>query len=159
MTMLRARSAGAVTRGRLTDEERRFRAMSEDDLQTAVVDMAIALGWHWLHVGALRTKYGWRTPTRGTLSAWPDLTLVRERDHRLVFAELKRQLEQPTDDQERVLEVLRPLAGQWWRHEPRPLFAGDRAYAVLEHRLEVHIWRPSDLADPIETSRIYEVLR
>lgn len=41
-----------------------------------------------MHVGALRTTRGWRTPTRGSLGkGWPDLVLVGR--GRLVFAELK----------------------------------------------------------------------
>ena len=147
---LAPRSAGAVTRGRLTDEERRWRAMSEDDLQTAITDLAVVFGWHWLHVGKLRTKYGWRTPTRGTLAAWPDLTLVRERDRRLIFAELKRELEPVKPEQEAVLDVLGAL--QW---SGAPLVGG----AGWSPSIEVAVWRPSDLADPIETSRIYEALR
>jgi hypothetical protein len=150
---LAPRSAGAVTRGRLTDEERRWRAMSEDELQAAVTDLAVILGWHWLHIGALRTKYGWRTPTRGTLSAWPDLTLVRERDRRLIVAELKRELEQPKPEQLEVLDVLRSLAFDGTSIDP----LANRIR--VGPRIEVFLWRPSDLADPIETSRIYEVLR
>lgn len=137
----------AVGRGRLTDVERAERRMTGGELQDQIADLAVLLGWDWLHVGALRTRFGWKTPTRGTLARWPDLTLVRVRDRRLIFAELKRELEQPTAEQERVLDVLRSLQ---WPLDPGPLAAS---------RVEVHVWRPSDLRDPIETSRIYEVLR
>ena len=122
--------------------------MTEDDLQVAITDMAVVLGWHWLHVGALRTKYGWKTPTRGTLAAWPDLTLARERDGRLIFAELKRQVEEPRADQQAVLDTLEAVADVIHRVSDAPL-----------RRVAVHVWRPSDLRDPIESSPIYEVLR
>lgn len=142
------RPAGAVTRGRLTDVERAERRVGGDELMQQIVDLAMLLGYDWLHVGALRTKFGWRTPTRGTLSAWPDLTLVRERDHRLIFVECKRELEPVRPDQETVLEVLRSLVG---------------GYVTVSGQLgllvQVFVWRPSDLRYPIETSRIYEVLR
>lgn len=146
---LAPRSAGAVTRGRLTDVERAERKVGGDELVEQIADLAVVLGWEWLHVGALRTKFGWRTPTRGTLSAWPDLVLVRERDRRLIFAECKRQLEPVRPDQERVLEVLRSL--EHYRADPRD--------AALVPRVEVHVWRPSDLRDPIEESEVCRCLR
>jgi hypothetical protein len=38
------------------------------------------------------TEKGWRTSASGTMAAgWPDLVLVRRRDRRLIFAELKRE--------------------------------------------------------------------
>ena len=70
MTTIAPRSAAAV--GRLTDVERAERRVTGTELQEQIVDLAVLLSWDWLHVGALRTKHGWRTPTRGTLSAWPD---------------------------------------------------------------------------------------
>ncbi len=144
-------SAGAVTRGRLTDVERAERKVGGDELVGQVADLAVLLGWHWLHVGALRTKYGWRTPTRGTLSAWPDLTLVRERDRRLIFAECKRQLEPVRPDQQAVLDVLGAL--EWPGIERRA------AGGVSLPSIQVFVWRPRDLRDPIETSVIYQALR
>lgn len=140
---LRPRSAGAVTRGRLTDVERAERTVGGDQLMAQITDLAVLMGWEWLHVGALRTKYGWRTPTRGTLVDWPDLVLVRERDSRLIFAECKRQLEPVRPGQQRVLDVLGSL----------------RTTALDGPQIEVMVWRPSDLRDPIEESEIYRCLR
>ena len=142
---------------RLTDVERAERRVSGDALQQQIADLAVVLGWDWLHVGALRTKYGWRTPTRGTLAAWPDLTLVRRRDRRLIFAEVKRELEQLRPDQARVLGILRSIE---LGDEPLREVAGRAGFSPTAlPRVEVHVWRPSDLRDPIESSRIYEVLR
>lgn len=164
---LAPRSAGAVTRGRLTDVERAERKVGGDQLVEQIADLAVVLGWEWLHVGALRTKFGWRTPTRGTLSAWPDLILIRERDRRLIFAECKRQLEPVRPDQERVLEVLRSLVVDLADTSDVRLWPRDPAQAALglDHairrapRIEVRVWRPSDLRDPIEDSEVHRCLR
>lgn len=142
-----------ATRGRLTDVERAERAMKEIDLQRLLVGkdgLAPLLGWEHVHIRpGMRAGGQWRTSTSGSMAVWPDLVLVRVRDRRLIFAELKRELEHPTADQARTLDVLRSLVG-----EPQPTpFPGTWT------RVEVHIWRPSDAREPLETSRIYEVLR
>jgi hypothetical protein len=143
------RPAGAVTRGRLTDVERAERAVKEADLQRQVTDLASVLGWSWVHFRAgLRANGRWQVAVEGPLGkGWPDLVLVRERDRRLIFAELKRELEQPSDDQAAVLEALGAAAGL----DLRGLTDGPH--------VQTFVWRPSDLRDPIESSRIYEALR
>jgi len=137
---------------RLTDEDRRLRALSERDFQRQVCDLAEVLGWTWCHWRPLRNGRGiWQVPVEGPLGkGWPDLTLLRVRDRRLIFAELKREQQDPTDDQVAVLSDLEQL-----RLDPGE-FGG---LGVGLPSLEVHVWRPSDLADPIESSRVYEVLR
>lgn len=65
---------------------------------------------------------------------WPDLTLVRRWDRRLIFAELK--VDKPTSKltprQAKVLDLLRSLATDHIHgHGPR---------------IEVYVWRPSQLA-------------
>jgi hypothetical protein len=59
---------------------------------------------------------------------WPDLTLVRIRDRRLVFAELKRDGAKATADQAAVLAALGTAA-------------------------ECHVWRPADLEAIAEVLR------
>jgi hypothetical protein len=132
---------------RLTDLERHERSVSERDLHFQVTGLATALGWAWCHWRPLQNRRGfWRTPVEGPLGqGWPDLTLLRVRDRRLIFAELKRELEQPTADQAAVLAALGELVdGGVWPHAPQ---------------LEVYLWRPSDLRDPIEDSVIGRILR
>lgn len=135
----------------LTPLQKRERAMKEIDLQRLLVGkdgLAPTLGWDHLHVRKARTAESWRTPTSGTLAAgWPDLVLVRARDRRLVFAELKRELEVPRPEQMDVLQILAALAGD---------FSIGPSLGV---RIDVAVWRPSDLRDPLETSTIYQVLR
>lgn len=138
---------------RLTDVERSERAMKEIDLQRLLVGkdgLAPMLGWEHVHIRpGLRANGQWRTSTSGSMAHWPDLVLVRTRDRRLIFAELKRQLEQPSDEQARVLDVLRSLDDPLAR-QPQP-------YHSAVH-VEVHVWRPSDLRDPIQDSVIGRIL-
>jgi hypothetical protein len=114
--------------------------MSEKAFQAQVVGLAQLLGWEWMHVrhspevkGGKITRY--TTPTMGTLGkGWPDLVLVRERDRRLIFAELKSKTGGLSTEQSRVLDVLRSLNG-----------------GVLTMPMaEVYVWRPADI-DTIAT--------
>ena len=137
---------------RLTDQERRDRAVKEADFQRQVTDLATALGWAWAHWRPLQNRRGmWQVPVEGPLGAgWPDLTLVRVRDRRLLFVELKRELGTVSADQAAVLAALGELEVELGR-TPTPF--------QLPPKVQVVVWRPSMLRDPIETSPIYEVLR
>jgi hypothetical protein len=153
---------------KLTPQERDERALTELDFQRLIVGkggLAVMLGWEHVHVRpGLRANGQWRVSTTGSMAVWPDLVLVRVRDHRLIFAELKRELEQPRPEQVAVLDVLRAaLEGEWVRSVGRELEATGYGMAD-EHRIatlkvEVHVWRPSDLRDPIQDSVIGRVLR
>lgn len=140
---------------RLTDQERRERAVTEADFQRQVTDLAAALGWAWAHWRPLQNRRGmWQVPVEGPLGAgWPDLTLLRVRDRRLLFVELKRELGTVSAEQAAVLAGLGELSDH--------AIAAERpdAIAVLLRHVGVHVWRPSMLRDPVETSQIYEVLR
>lgn len=159
--------SAAAGRAHLTDVERAERKVGGDALAEQIADLAVLLGWDWLHVGALRTKFGWRTPTRGTLSAWPDLVLVRARDRRLIFAECKRELEAVRPDQDAVLDILRSLCVDLadtsgvavWPRDPSSAAHGLLHAARRAPKVEVFVWRPSDLRDPIADSAIGRILR
>jgi hypothetical protein len=123
--------------------------VSEIDFQRQIVGytkgrpsgIATILGWIHVHFRPARTKFGYRTPGVGEMAAgWPDLVLLRERDRRLIFAELKSPIGKVTYDQEMVMASLRTLA--WTAAE----------YS-LQPSIEVYIWRPSDLP------QIAEILR
>ncbi len=108
--------------------------LTEDAWQRQLVDLAALLGYHWLHVRpGLTQSHGWRVPVQGTLGkGWPDLVLVRERDRRVLFVELKRPGGRLEPDQERVLGILRAAGAEvyvWWPHQL------EEAYAVLDGRL------------------------
>ncbi len=138
---------------RLSEVERSERAMREDALSALIIDpehgLAPMLGWETMHIRPARTLKGWRTPTEGSLAkGWPDLVLVRTRDRRLIFAELKRELEVPAPAQWEVLTILGALAGVYRGAAGQPLLS-----------ISTHVWRPSDLRPPVEESTIYRVLR
>lgn len=114
--------------GRLSDVERAERTLTEEQFLRQVVDLAVTYGWEWMHVRpGLKRNGKWWTATIGSMHAWPDLTLVRRRDFRLLFVELKREKDQTRPErlaaQERVRELLDGLAVN----------------------IEVYVWRPSDL--------------
>lgn len=135
---------------RLTDQQRADRALVELDFQRMLVGprgLATQLGWLHVHFRPAKTATGWKTPGSGELlEGWPDLVLVRQRDRRLIFAELKRELGHLTDSQAEVLDLLGCLAA--------PVGDFRAADGVPDYpRIEVYVWRPSDLP------AIAEVLR
>ena len=153
---VRPRSAGAQVAAAALAE----RPMTEAELQRAVIDLARGLGW-----GTTRSarkdlleqaeQLGVEPPSLdgliyhpryslGSEPGWPDLTLIRRQDRRLVFAELKTEKGRLSSRQSEVLDLLNLLA------TPFDLTAKDHPCF-----LEVHIWRPSDLV----SGRIAEVLR
>ena len=108
--------------------------MKEIDFQRMIVSteakhpgLAVIFGWEHVHFRPLQTKYGWRTPGSGSMAeGWPDLTLVRPKDGRLIYAELKGDGGKVSPEQERVLELL-------------------RAAAAFNPLMEVYVWWPKDL--------------
>lgn len=116
----------------------------EIDLQRQLVGtkppgLAVIFGWEHIHFRPALTKQGWRTPGSGSMAkGWPDLVLVRERDRRLIFAELKQDGSKLSHDQNRVMLVLRTL-----RFDAREQFGA--TYPTIE----AYVWRPRDF-DEIE---------
>ena len=97
--------------------------LTERDFMRQVTELAELFGWQWAHFRPAMTTKGWRTAVSGPLGkGWPDLVLVRERDRRLIFAELKRDSTYPTPEQRAVMETL------------------DR----LDSSVESFVWRPRD---------------
>lgn len=114
--------------------------ITEADFLNQVMELAALYGWSTAHFRPAQTARGWRTPVQGTLGkGWPDLTLVRVRDRRLIFAELKSEKGTVSADQAAVLAALASLED--------PLELGYRK------RVETFVWRPSDF------DAISEVLR
>lgn len=104
--------------------------VTELDFRRQVIKLAEILGWEHVGFRAAQTVHGWRTPVTGTLGkGWPDLVLVRARDRRLIFAELKAAKGKTSPDQERVLGVLRAL-----EHDDAPA-----------PRIEVFVWQEGDI--------------
>lgn len=102
---------------------------SESDFQRQVTDLAEILGWTWVHFRPAQTSKGWRTPVSGPLGkGWPDLVLVREKDRRLMFVELKRNGAPLSPEQHKVWCQLTNIIGG---HAPEP-------------EVTVWVWRPED---------------
>lgn len=103
----------------------------EYELQSQIAQLAHMLGWETVAFRPALTKRGYRTPGTGSMAkGWPDMTLVRARDRRLVFAELKSNIGKLSADQERVLAVLRELSYG-------PQSADGSA-------IDVYVWAPRD---------------
>ena len=114
--------------------------LTERDFMRQVTELAELFGWQWAHFRPAMTTKGWRTAVSGPLGkGWPDLVLVRERDRRLIFAELKRDSTYPTPEQRAVMDVLRAVAGT--------ISAFDDP--MTDGYIETWIWRPRDF-DEIE---------
>ena len=84
--------------------------LSEEDLQTRIIDAAEAYGWRVIHHRAAKTGKGWRTAMQGH-PGFPDLVLAR--DGVVLVAELKSRRGQPTDAQKLWLEALGDHARLW----------------------------------------------
>lgn len=104
-------------------------AMTERDLETAVLDLSKLLRWRRAHFRPAQTRQGWRTPVSGDGVGWPDLILARP--PRLIVAELKSAVGRLTADQDAWLSDLAACG------------------------IEVHVWRPVNLDD----GSIVEALR
>jgi len=154
--------------------------MSEAELQREIVDLMVAGGWHIRtsdrksieeQADALGVEafpdglpglvFHPRVMYRSE-PGWPDLTGIRRRDRRLLFAELKKESGKETQRQRQVLDLLRCLETEPVVVVGRPGEA--RAVSAIvsairdqqrSPRIEVHVWRPSDL----ESGAIAEILR
>jgi len=83
--------------------------LTEAQFQNQVTALAEMYGWDWVHFRAGQTRYGWRTPSMGTLAkGWPDLFMVRVRhgEKRTMIVELKRQGGKASPEQMRVFGIL-----------------------------------------------------
>ncbi len=106
--------------------------LREAELQDAIVEAAMMLGWRVMHTRPARTGKGWRTPLQGH-RGFPDLVLVRP--PRLVFAELKSLSGKLTPEQTAWIDALDKVA----EHDPRdPLDIIDPQRA----NPEVYVWTP-----------------
>ena len=120
-----------------------FTTYTEREFQAQVMDLARRGGWT---CGAKDVdELGGLTYHSVSVMAqsergWPDLVLIRRRDRRLIFAELKRENGELSPRQAAILGLLRCLRTP-----------GDAINGLT--RIQVAIWRPSDF------EAIREVLR
>lgn len=100
--------------------------ISERDWQNQVIQLAKLYKWKVHAERPARTKHGWKTPIQGDVG-FPDLVLVR--GDRLIFAELKTQKGQLSQEQE-----------NWY------IALSSVAYEREEH-IQVEVWRPKDFEE------------
>jgi VRR-NUC domain len=109
--------------------------VTEKDLQTTVIELALLYGWRVSHQRPARTAEGWRTAVEGH-PGLPDLIMARgvRNGHpaRLLLVELKTKRGKLSADQKQWFETL-----------------------VQVPRIEVRIWTPEDL----EEGRVQEALK
>lgn len=122
-------------------------AMTENEFYRQVVDLANALGWRVYHVEQSARKVTrrdgrsqWVRNVNNTGKGYPDLTLVRRKDARLIFAELKRDVG-PRGGKGSVMTT--PEQQEWLAdlsavRDRTALFAVTAA-------VEVYVWRPADI--------------
>lgn len=124
----------------------------EYELQSQIAQLAHMLGWETLSIrhafSPARKVYV--TALSGSMAkGWPDMILIRARDRRLIFAELKSNVGKLRPDQERVLDVLNDLTLDGMIE--KGVMFDPKTY--LPVKIEVRVWRPRDF------EQIQEVLR
>lgn len=89
-------------------------ALSEKELQAAVIDCARTFGWLVAHFRSVPVKRGntvrWETPVQADGKGFPDLVIVRER---VLWVELKVGGNQLSHDQERWGKALTFAGAEW----------------------------------------------
>lgn len=115
-------------------------AYTEAEWQSQVQQIADLYGWDYCY-HVVRSKFSaW---------GWPDLVLLRRRDRRIVFAELKRDGGKLSPEQMGVMELLLEIAGGGWTDHGFETPADPLGMA----RVDVETWWPGDV------DRVMEVLR
>lgn len=104
-------------------------ALTEQQLQDAVLDLAKLLGWRRAHFRPAQTKHGWRTPVAGDGKGFPDLVLIRDR---VLFVELKAEKGTLTDDQLEWQAAIETAGADWRVWRPHDWWSG-QIDAVLRH--------------------------
>lgn len=103
--------------------------MTEKEFQRAVLQRARDLGWKTAHFGNTVRIVRRRDGSTATIpdrdaAGFPDLVLVRTKDKRLVFAELKARTGRMTDAQYEWLNELKAVGAEiylWREHHDWPL--------------------------------------
>lgn len=85
-------------------------ALTEEQFQQQVFDLARLCGWKVAHFRVARTQYGWRTPVSADGKGFPD-TVLAKAGRPVIFAELKRKGNKPSPEQEAWLALLKVCLG------------------------------------------------
>jgi hypothetical protein len=129
------------------------------DLRRAVIELAVVRGWHAPLPGSSSTTaplQGLAYSSRmviGSDVGWPDLTLVRRMDRRLVFAALTADGPRSLSPRRRL--VIDLLASLRWNASADERRRAEEALGHPVPSIEAVVWRPADLV----TGTIDKVLR
>ncbi len=92
-------------------------AITEEQFQQQVLDLAHVYGWSVAHFRPAMTKWGWRTAVSGDGKGFPDTVLAKVY-HLIIFAEIKRKGGKLTPEQEVWAVILKATPGVryfiWW---------------------------------------------
>lgn len=109
---------------RLSAHERMLRLVTEDEFQAQIVQLARLTGWLVYHSprNMPRVNRSGQLFIEDITPGFPDLVLVRRRDERALFRELKRETERPTSAQMEwiVCMTAAGLDAGWWRPSDWP---------------------------------------
>jgi hypothetical protein len=93
-------------------------AMTESELQRAVIDLAHVFGWKVAHFRAAMNARGRHmTPVAADGAGFPDLVLVHP-EHGVIFAELKATRGKLTDEQQAWGVALTAARARWYCWRP-----------------------------------------
>jgi hypothetical protein len=95
----------------------------ESDFQKQVIEIGRLFGWKITHFRPAQTSKGWRTPVAADGQGFPDLVMVNFAQGRIIFAEIKNELGQPSAEQFEWLEDIENCGIDG---------------------VETYLWRPSD---------------
>jgi len=129
------------------------------DLRRAVIELAGIRGWHVPHpareasTGLLTGVVLSRPKVTGSEIGWPDLTLIRRQDRRLVFAVLAP--DRPLTLSPRRQALLDLLGALQWDASSAERRRAELAIGQPAPSIEAIVWRPADLVAGV----IDEVLR
>jgi hypothetical protein len=122
----------------------------EHELDAQLMELAKRYGWYSgpKDEGTLDgLAYHAATPMTQQERGWPDRVLVRRRDRRLIFAELKKERGVATARQAAVLDLLRCLAFNAGVGTDGLFMVGPGTHEQLGPRIEVFLWRPCQLEE------------
>lgn len=115
--------------------------LTEDQWLRTVLDLAAAYGWRTYHVDNSARKvtrrsgsWAWVRNVNVQGKGFPDLVLVRAKDGRLIFAELKTNTGHVDHEQRQWLNDLEAV------HDEVHHQSGN----LMRDHIEVFIWRPRD---------------
>jgi hypothetical protein len=90
--------------------------MTEAQLQSAIIDLAHALGYRAAHFRPALTSKGWRTPVSADGKGFPDLNLVKK--DRVVYIECKSEKGKQSPEQREWEIAIRESGAEYFLFRP-----------------------------------------